>query len=190
MNYPMAIQKAVFLLLIIGSMNHLVFGQDYQAGLDDLPLAKKSYTEGLPNDWLIEAPDEKAQIFTNENKNELILSNGIISRTFRLTPNAATTSLKILSDQQELVRAIKPEAILAVNGFTISVGGLTGQANLAFLYPDWIDTLKADPLSFKLSGFKVGEPEKRLEWNRVRHHAPDVHWPPKGIKLQMDYQLV
>ena len=118
MKYHMAGRKTVFLQIILVSMNHLVFAQAYQAGVDDLPLADEIHTEGLPNDWLIETPDVKAQVFTNENKNELILSNGIISRTFRLTPNAATTSLKILGTQQELVRAIKPEAILTVNGFT------------------------------------------------------------------------
>ncbi len=181
--------KGFYLLFIIVSLNHIVFGQAYKTELNDLPVADIVYTEGLTNDWLINQPNEKAQVFKNENENELILSNGIISRTFRLTPNAATTSLKILGNQQELVRAVKPEAVVTVNGFTINVGGLTGQPNLAFLYPDWIDSLKADPLSFRLSGFKVGQPEKRLEWNRVRHHAPDAHWPPKGVKLQMDYQL-
>ncbi|MCF6358386.1 MAG: hypothetical protein L3J54_11325, partial [Draconibacterium sp.] len=83
----------------------------------------------------------------------------------------------------------KPEAVVTINGFTINVGGLLGQPNLAFLYPDWIDELKADPLSFKFIGFKIGQPEKRMEWKQVRHHAPNVEWPPKGVRLKMDYRL-
>ncbi len=90
----MAKQKAVFLFCILVSMNHFIYGQTYKADLNDLPLADKVYTEGLPDDWLIEAPKAKAQVFTNQNDNELILSNGIISRTFRPKPNAATTSYK------------------------------------------------------------------------------------------------
>jgi hypothetical protein len=124
-----------------------------------------------------------------EKGNELMLSNGIISRSFRLDPNAATVSLKILGRQEELVRSIKPEAVITVNDFSIDVGGLEGQSNLAFLYPDWIEELKADPLSFRFHGFKTGPAEKRFEWKPVRHLAPGAEWPPKGIRLQMDYRL-
>jgi hypothetical protein len=163
--------------------------QDYQKEVEKLPLIGGTYNSGVENDWLIKKPAEKAQVFRNENSNELILSNGIISRSFRISPNAATTSLKILSKQEEHIRAVKPEAIVSVNGFTMNVGGLLGQPNLAFLYPDWLDDLRADPLSFTFTGFKVARPEKRFEWKKVHHRAPDAEWPPKGVRLQMDYQL-
>ena len=29
--------------------------------------------------------------------------------------------------------------------------------------------------------------DARLEWKRVRHHAPDVAWPPKGMQLRLDF---
>jgi hypothetical protein len=140
-------------------------------------------------DWLINGEDLKANIWQADEGKSIVLSNGIISRTFRITPNAATTSLKMLGSNEEFIRAVKPEAVVSMNGFTVNIGGLTGQPNLAFLYPDWLDSLEADPLSFKFKGFKIGEPEKRLEWKEIRHHAPDAEWPPKGVKLQMDYQL-
>ncbi len=57
---------------------------------------------------------------------------------------------------------MKPEAVVTINEFTIDVGGLTGQPKLAFLYPDWIDELKANPLSFICSGFNVDEPVAEL----------------------------
>ncbi len=178
----------IFLLLIFTNI-HAGLAQNNVEGLKDLPVINASYIEGVQQDYLLGKISEKAEAFRNEKSNELILSNGLISRTFRLSPNAATTSLKILTNQQELVRAVKPEAVIVVNGFTINVGGLTGQPNLAFLYPDWINGLTADPFSFRFSGFKISEPEKRFEWKEVRHHAPGTEWPPKGIKLQMDYRL-
>ncbi len=174
---------AIILIALIGT------AQDHQSQIKELPLAKGEYVDGLQNDWLIKKADKKAKVLKNEANNEIILSNGIISRSFRLGPNAATVSMKVLSKQEELIRAVKPEAVITVDDFTIDVGGLKGQPNLAFLYPDWIDDLKADPLSFKFTGFKTGPAEKRFEWNKVRHHAPDAEWPPKGIQLQMDYQL-
>ncbi len=176
------------ILVLLGSIS-VISGQSNFENLIALPVIKGTYLEGIENDWLIKRPSEKARLFRNEENNEMILSNGIISRTFRLSPNAATTSLKVLSKQEEHIRAVKPEAIVMLNGFTVNVGGLTGQPNLAFLYPDWLDDLKADPLAFKYIGFKTGTPEKRMEWNEIRHHAPEAEWPPKGVKLQMDYKL-
>ena len=176
------------MLFLIGSVS-VISAQSYLEDLNALPIIKGIYLEGIEDDWLIKRPSEKASLFRNEEHNEIILSNGIISRTIRLSPNATTTSLKVLSKQEEHIRAVKPEAIVSLNGFTLNVGGLKGQPNLAFLYPDWLNDLKADPLAFKFTGFKVGTPEKRIEWSEVRHVAPDAEWPPKGVKLQMDYQL-
>ncbi len=166
-----------------------LFAQDYLDELQKLPVISGSYAEGVDNDWLIKKPVETARVFRNKENNELIISNGIISRSFRLVPNAATTSLKVLSKQEEHVRAVKPEAVLTVNGFNVNVGGLNGQPNLAFLYPDWLEGLKTDPLSFQFTGYKIGIPEKRFDWNQVRHHAPGAEWPPKGVSVQMDYTL-
>ncbi|TKG96982.1 hypothetical protein EYV94_00720 [Puteibacter caeruleilacunae] len=181
-------QSLVIMVALVGVLPS-VYGQNYKAAVEKLPIISGTYESGIKTDWLIEKPVEKAKVFRDEDSKELIISNGIISRTFLLSPNAATTSLKVLSKQQEHIRAVKPEAVISVNGFTVNVGGLTGQPNLAFLYPDWLSDLKADPLSFKFSGFKISEPEKRFEWNKVRHCAPDSDWPPKGVKLQMNYQL-
>jgi len=167
----------------------LCLSQNRFEQLKKLPVAEGIYTDGVKYDWLIKKSDATAKVLRNQKGNELILSNGIISRSFRLEPNAATVSMKVLAKQEEHIRAVKPEAVITINGFSIDVGGLHGQSNLAFLYPDWIDDLKVNPMSFKFIGFKYSEPEKRFEWNQVRHHAPNVEWPPKGVKLQMDYQL-
>lgn len=166
-----------------------MYGQSFLPYLETLPVIGGIYSDGVESDWLIKKPEEKATLFRNKDKTEIILSNGIISRTFRLSPNAATTSLKVLTNQEEHIRAVKPEAIVSLNGFTLNVGGLVGQPNLAFLYPDWLNSLEADALAFSFIGFETGTPEKRLEWKQVRHHAPDAEWPPKGVKLKMDYQL-
>ncbi|MFT4567887.1 MAG: hypothetical protein ACI9FN_002855, partial [Saprospiraceae bacterium] len=176
------------ILFLIYSVS-VISAQSYFENLNELPVITGTHLDGIESDWLLKMPSEKARLFRNKENNEIILSNGIISRTFRLSPNAATTSLKVLSKQEEHIRAVKPEAIVSLNGFTVNVGGLTGQPNLAFLYTDWLDDLKADPLAFKFTGFKIGSPEKRLEWKRLRHYAPDAEWPPKGVMLQMDYQL-
>ncbi|RTE53568.1 hypothetical protein EHW67_11210 [Arenibacter aquaticus] len=174
--------------LFFGFIN-IVIGQQHVANVHNLSIWSEKQKEGALVDWLVSEVKDTAAVYRNKESNELILSNGLLSRTFRITPNSTTIGLKLLGNQQELIRAVKPEAVVNIDGFTINVGGLKGQPNLAFLYPDWIDGLEADPLSFKFSGFKIGKPEKHMEWKRVRHHAPDVEWPPKGVKLQMDYKM-
>ncbi|NND06387.1 MAG: hypothetical protein HKN87_08400 [Saprospiraceae bacterium] len=164
-------------------------GQPWKERIKTLPLAEKQYIDGIRDDWLIQIPETPTAVFRNEAMNEITLSNGIISRTFRLFPNAATTSLKVLQTQKEHIRAVKPEAVISVDGMRLDIGGLVGQSNLAFLYPDWLDNLTSDPLAFEFYDFKVGIPDRRMEWKQVRHHAPMADWPAPGIRLQMDYRL-
>lgn len=180
--------KSLYVLLFV-CMGSLLTAQDYAEALADLPVLEGVYAEGLEQDWLIRKPEEHAGLFRTATGDEIVLSNGILSRTFRLSPNAATVSLKVLSQQKEHIRAIKPEAVLSLDGFSINVGGLNGQPNLAFLYPDWLDELESDPLAFQFTGFSVGSPQKRLDWKKTRHCAPDAAWPPKGVRLEMRYQL-
>lgn len=33
----------------------------------------------------------------------------------------------------------------------------------------------------------AGKPEAVFAWKRVRHHAPDVQWPPKGASVRFDF---
>ena len=174
--------KAI-VIISIGCLSGL-----YAQNMRDLQVYDESAFSN--EDWLIDNINFKADVWKSEDEKSIIMSNGIISRTLIITPNAATTSLKVISKQEEHIRAIKPEAVLSINGFTVNVGGLTGQPNLAFLYPDWLNDLKADPLSFKFTSFKTGTPEKRFDWKKVRQTAPNVSWPPQGVKLKMDYQMV
>ena len=140
-------------------------------------------------DWLIKPVKTESEVFRTSNENEIVMSNGLISRTFRITPNAATVDFANLTSGVSVLRGVKPEASVTIDGNTYNVGGLTGQPNYAFLRPNWIDQLKADPDALQFTGFEVADPVERIKWKRVRHHAPDVQWPPKGIHLRMDYRM-
>jgi hypothetical protein len=56
------------------------------------------------------------------------LENGLIRRTWRLEPDAATVGFDNLMTDQPVIRAVKPEAILTLNQVPVVVGGLTGLA--------------------------------------------------------------
>ena len=140
-----------------------------------------------PVDWLINPAPYKAQVHVNQDRSEVVLSNGLIKRTLRLKPNAATVAMEDLVSGQSLLRGVKPEALVEIDGQPYEVGGLIGQPNYAFLRPDWRDSLRANPASFRFIGFETAKPTERMGWKRVRHHAPGVKWPPEGVSLRLDF---
>jgi len=160
--------------------------QGWSEKLAGLPIIEPGAVRAA-GDWLVRKPTQTAGVYRGARTNEIVLSNGLLSRTFRLSPNAATVGFELITTGATLIRGVKPEAVLEIDGVRREVGGLKGQPNYAFLRPEWIDGLMADPAAFQFSGFEVGPIEKRMEWAEVRRHAPDVVWPPKGAHLRMDY---
>jgi len=138
-------------------------------------------------DWLVDSAPFKARVTKSQEGREVELSNGLLRRVIRLAPNAATVALDNLMTGEALLRGVKPEAVIELDGRRFEIGGLKGQPNYAFLRPEWIEQLQADPAAFRFVGYEIGKPRERLAWKRTRHHAPDVQWPPKGVTLRLDF---
>jgi hypothetical protein len=138
-------------------------------------------------DWLIDPKPFQARITSSADGRELELNNGLVRRVIRVQPNAATVALDQLVTGQSLLRGVKPEAWIELDGRRFEIGGLKGQPNHAFLRPEWIDRLRADPGAFRYVGHAIGRPAARLDWKRPRHHAPGATWPPPGVTLRLDF---
>lgn len=160
----------------------------HATNLSDLPLLPAADAV-VGTDWLVQNIERPAGVYRSEDGKSLILSNGLIRREFRLAPNAGTVAFDNLMTGESLLRGVKPEARVTLNGRTWEVGGLAGQPNYAFLAPEWLDTLSRQQGAMEFTGFEVGLPGERMAWARVRHAAPDAAWPPKGVYLRMDYRL-
>jgi hypothetical protein len=156
-----------------------------QTNLPPLP----AFPSQAAGDWLLDGSSFSAAVYQGNVPEEIVLANGLISRTFRLSPNAATVALDNLMTGESLLRGVKPEAEITLNGLPYAVGGLTGQANYAFLRPEEVAGLKADPNAMQFVGYEVGEPQAPFGWKQVRHHAPDLSWPPKGASLRLDFEM-
>jgi hypothetical protein len=138
-------------------------------------------------DWLV-APVERATgVFRGADDRELVLDNGLIRRTFRLVPNAATVALDDLRTEASLLRGVKPEARVTLDGVPFDVGGLSGQPNLAYLRAEWLDAMTADPRAMRLVGHQHGETIEPFAWRRARHDD-DRPWPPPGRSLQLHFR--
>ncbi|MBN1816323.1 MAG: hypothetical protein JW828_03125, partial [Sedimentisphaerales bacterium] len=153
-----------------------------------LPLLPDGQSWSVEKDWLLDASAYKAQVHRTSKENEIALSNGLITRTFRISPNGATTAFENHMTGESIIRGVKPEAMVTIDGVEYEVGGLKGQPNYAYLLPEWLDRIQADPKAFRLAGLETGKTEKRFEWKRKRYSA-DLPWPPPGVSLRMEYRL-
>ncbi len=159
---------------------------DWSSQLASLPQATLR-PGSPPTDWLLDSGPYKARVCRGPWPHSLTLENGLIRRTFLLQPNAATVVFDNLISGQTMLRAVEPEAIVTIDGRRYEVGGLKGQPDRAFIRPEWFPFLHADPQAMQFVGFEVSKPVERVKWKQVRHHAPDVVWPPKGVHLRLDF---
>ena len=67
-------------------------------------------------DWLITPVKEPVRIEKRLDGKEIVLSNGLIRRTFRLQPNAVTVAYDNLMTGESIIRGVKPEAIVKLDG--------------------------------------------------------------------------
>ena len=141
-------------------------------------------------DWLVDPVSEPVTVNLSTDSNgsarELTLSNGLIRRTFRLAPNAATVDLRREDTGVSVLRGVKPEAVAEINGVQVEVGGLKGQPDYAYLDPTWVDDMTADETAFRYVGHTVSEPEAPYEWSPANHSSDDP-FPPDGKRLTFGY---
>lgn len=155
------------------------------ATVDSLPSLPRA-ADGPPADWLVRPVARKAGVFRGAAPAELVLDNGLVRRTFRLAPNAATVGLDNLQTGAALLRAVKPEALLTLDGTEFAMGGLVGQRNQAYLLPEWLDTLQAGTNTFRLRHWNIGPTVAPFAWQRRRHAEPRP-WPPPGAALHLSF---
>ena len=154
-----------------------------------MPAVSAEALRATATDWLLDQSPRAAGVYRSEGGRDLYLTNGIVTRRFRVTPNLATVGLNDLRTGQSVLRAVSPEARIAIDGVTYEVGGLSGQPNSAYLTEDWIDALQASPGAMRCVSVSTGPIEERMAWAQVRHHAPGAAWPPKGVHLKFDYEM-
>jgi hypothetical protein len=137
-------------------------------------------------DWLIDPSPYKTAITEADAGRTLVLDNGLIRRALRLAPNCATVDYRSLVTGEAVIRAVRPEAVLEIDGKSYKVGGLTGQPDQGYLLASWIPTLATDPAAFKFTGYETGETEARFPYARKRW-APALPWPPPGKSLVLHF---
>ncbi len=141
-------------------------------------------------DWLIDGSPYKAGIYRSDDDKNIILSNGLIRRVFRVSGNCGAVGFDNLMTGESILRALSPEAEIVLSGTNYKVGGFSEVpwANRAYLTPERIAALKGDEEAMQFIGFETGPIEKRFDYKPVGNNS-DYNWPPKGVHLRLDYKL-
>ena len=167
----------VFLALIpcITAISQNTFQQKFNNltpySLDKIPSEK--------GDWLLGNVKANAAIFKSENGKDLIITNSLISREFRMQPYFACFSFRNLVTSKEMLRAIQPEAQIEIDGIKYNIGGVKGQFEYGYMRHDWLEKFTADADAFQLTDFKIQDIQPRFSWKHSRW-VLNRQWPPKG----------
>lgn len=154
----------------------------------ELPPLPADLASQRGDDWLLAAPGSyRAGIYRSAGGRELVLSNGLIRRAFRIAPAVATVAFDNLLTGASMLRAVEPEAIIQADARPVPVGGLTGQPDRAYLLPEWLDAMKPAPDALVCAGISTGATQAPFEWKRVRG-AASAPWPPPGVSLTFRFQ--
>lgn len=142
----------------------------------------------VKGDWLVDPVDVKAEVYQSEEG--VVFSNGLVSRTFVVQPNAACVGLDELTHNIQYLRSVRPEASITIDGERFDVGGLTGQPVHNYLLKEWIPSLKASPTAFKMTRYRIEPVKARFPWQKKLAWMPkDLPWPAPGKELVFTYRL-
>lgn len=156
-----------------------------------------------PADWLIHPSTAKAQVMVSTDGKTIELNNGLLRRSFRLQPNLVCYDYYNLSNGQQLIRALKPEAEVTISGKKYAIGGLYGQKEQAYLLPEWLNNFTANPQDFQYQTYEIQDLKPFLNWRAAtwtgnpqqakgkvlsltfRHNSPAL----AGLSIKVHYAL-
>lgn len=123
----------------------------------------------IEKDWLVDPAFAKAHIFLSNDHKTVTMTNGLISRVFRITPNLSTIKLiNHMENNADLLRAPSPEGEIEIDGATYPIGGLSGQFEYGYCLDSWIDDFKSIPNSFQISNIDISDYQPQINWANRR----------------------
>ncbi len=121
----------------------------------DIAVWNPSTQQDVQTDWLVKPVIAKAQVFKSADGKDLIIWNGLVKRVFRIKPNLACTDYTNLYTGRQLLRNVREEARLTVNGKAYNIGGLKGQTENAYLLPEWVDNFTRGDGDFAFVSYSI-----------------------------------
>lgn len=134
-------------------------------------------------DWLIQPIQQKANI--NIQDNYIELNNGLAKRIFYIGPNLACIDYTNLSNGQQLLRSIEPEARVVIDGQMYNIGGLIGQTEKAYLIKGSEKKLLSDNNAFQFKGYHIDTIAHYIQWKSTTWNSNKNQ--AKGKSIRFDF---
>ena len=148
------------------------------AGLPEIPAGNT-----LPGkDWLIDGTSFTSLVGRSSDGKDIVLTNGLVSRVFRIFPNLSTTNIINNMTGESMLRTACREGTVTIDRQNYPLGGLGGQVEYGYMLDEWLDNLSPLPNSFRVIDFRIGELRKRMDWKQKRW-ALVKDWNPRGKEL-------
>ena len=133
-------------------------------------------------DWLIDGSGYVSTIVKTPDGMGIMMTNGLISREFRISPGLSTINISNLMTGDSMLRTACSEGTLTIDGKDYPLGGLSGVEERGYMLPEWIDGMHPLENSFRVVDWTVTDLKPRMEWNRKRW-ALVKEWNPTGKEL-------
>ena len=140
-------------------------------------------------DWLIDKITDQTTL-TKTAKGTLLLSNTLISREFLIEPDFATIDFRDLhTTNSSILRCVKPEAVITLDGITYNTGGVKPNTQCAYFNRTafW-QNMTVDAQAFHFVSYEVGTPTAPFPYTPRRFAPADIQWPPKGVLLSVYFK--
>ena len=162
--------KKILLLLLWMNMTVLIQAKEYR------------------KDWLLDGSTFRSKIEVRDSI--IYVENGLMSRVFTLPPYVATVGLDNKMTGNGELRAVRPEALLIIDGKEYPVGGLYGQPVQNFLSRNFISGMKGCDTAFVCTGYEIGKTVERFPYkpNRKWIANDENPWPAPGKRIVFEYQ--
>lgn len=144
---------------------------------------------GAATDWLIDPSPYRAEIREDAATGDIILENGLVRRVIRTHDGCATTGYDQLTADRALIRSVRPEAVVTLDGAEIAVGGLTAPPVGNYLDAATLAKAHAAPGAYVFDRAEKGATAARFAWKKRPEWMPrDMPWPPPGRSLALRFK--
>lgn len=151
-------------------------------------------------DWLVDGKSRPAQIIKTSPK-EIQLQNGLVQRTFFLSPSPACYDFKNLMTGEQLLRSIMPEARITINGKLYELGAKSTATEKGYFRKEWLSGVKTPTDNFQFQDYIISEikphfPSKTQFWTGSKNNNSGkkisfkyTHPDLADIEVQIHYEI-
>lgn len=160
-------------------------------------VARGQNSEG---DWLVDGKSRPAEIIKTS-PTEIQLRNGLVKRTFFLSPNPACYDFTNLMTGEQLLRTVMPEARITIDGKTYEAGARFNFKEKGYLKKEWLEMVETPGDNFQFQDYTLSEiephfPSKIQFWISTEKAASGkkisftyAHPQLAGLILKVHYEI-